>query len=399
MDFDRIVDRRGTGALKWDRPAPGVVPLWVADMDFPSPPEVAEALRRRVDHGIYGYTDSGDGFYEALIAWYRERYGVPARREDLLLGPGAVPSLAIAARTFAGVGEGVLIMSPVYYPFAETIRNNGRVVVPLSLKLDGSGRFAFYADELARRVRESEAAGVRVPLLFFCSPHNPSGTVWRKEELEALLETARGLDMIVVSDEIHADIVHGGREFFSLARFGEFADRVVVLSSANKTFNLAGLHLSHFLAADQILRERLRGGLAAAGFSQPNVFALVAAEAAYRRGGPWLEALLEYIAGNMDYALETLNRPGSGIRAYPCEGTYLLWADASVLIGRTGLRNDKVLATRLEEEAGVKCTPGGAFGPEGEGFLRINLACPRSQLAEGLRRLLEWEGTRPKSGI
>ncbi|HCM26876.1 MAG TPA: hypothetical protein DIC34_10090 [Treponema sp.] len=404
MDFDRRIDRIGSGALKWDSleknaGLPDIVPLWVADMDFPSPPEVVEALRNRAGHPVYGYTMAGPGFFEALVGWYSDRYGVAIDSRDVLAGPGLVPSLGIAVRAFSEPADGVLVMSPVYYPFYNIVRDNGRRVIDLPLVMDEGGRYVFSAAGFDKALKDAEHQGIRVPMMLFCSPHNPGGTVWSDEELGVLLAAARKHGLLVVSDEIHGDFVHRPRAFASLAALPEGKDRIVVLSSANKTFNLAGLHLSHFIARDGGLRARLKRGLEAAGYSQPNVFSLVAAEAAYRHGGPWLDELLAYLRANIDFAVRFINDTVPGIRARAPEGTYLIWADASELIAKAGLEDDRELAARLEKEGRVKVTAGGIFGSGGRGFIRINVACPRAQLGEGLARLAGWAERHPGRSV
>lgn len=397
MNFDTPVDRRGTGSLKWNLPtAPGqedTIPLWVADMDFAAPEVVTRALRARVEHPIYGYTIPDSDFLQVLSAWYLKRYGARVPPEHILLGPGVVPSLGIAARTFAKPEEGVLIMPPVYYPFAEAIRSNGRQVVEAPLKRGPSGRLEFDPGAAEAAVDRAEAAGTRVVLAFLCSPHNPGGTVWTPGELEAFLDFAKRRDLIVVADEIHGDLVFSPARFTSLADLPGAQERTLVISTANKTFNIAGLHLSHFVVRDDRLRERARAGLAATGYSQPNIFSMTAAKAAYAEGGPWLDELLGYLGANIEYTVAFLRARVPGLEARAPEGTYLVWADARGLLESKGLRDDKELVGRLEAEARVKLTAGSLFGRGGEGFVRINIACPRSQLTEGLERLERWAAT------
>jgi cystathionine beta-lyase len=394
MDFDTIIDRRGTGALKWR--APDVIPLWVADMDFAPPDAVVAALRRRMDHPIFGYTDPPPSFFETLRAWYASRYGAAVETEAFLLGPGAVPSMGIAVRTFAARGEGVLVMPPVYYPFMESVRGNGRVVVEAPLRWE-NGRFRFDPEAGDRAIREAASRGVKTRMLMFCSPHNPGGTVWTREELAALLEFARRHGLLLFSDEIHGDIALKPKSFVSLAGFPGAAERSVVISSPNKTFNLAGLHLSHFVVEDAALRAELKRGIGAAGYSQPNVLSLVAAQAAYEHGEAWLDALIEYLRANAEIAADFIGKRIPGMDASVPDGTYLIWADAAGLAAAKGCADDRELVARLEAEALVKLTPGGVFGRGGEGHVRINVACPRALLAEGLNRLAAWASdARPK---
>ncbi|QQO11066.1 MalY/PatB family protein [Breznakiella homolactica] len=399
MDFDTVINRRGTGSIKWDslHEAPGkpdVIPLWVADMDFASPPEMVTKIQERAAHPIYGYMADPPGFFEALRDWYRGQYGVDLEPESLLSGPGTVPSMGILVRTFSEPGDSILVPTPVYYPFYTAVESNGRRILEVPLTLNGNGRLEFSADRVEAVLSGAREKGIRVPMLMFCSPHNPGGTVWKKDELESILALAKKYDMVAACDEIHGDFVHTPGGFVSMADFPEFADRVVVFSGANKTFNLGGLHVSHFVARDENLRERIREGLKAAGHSVANIFSVIAVENAYRYGAPWLAELKPYLLGNIDAAVEKINREIPGVRAYRPEGTYLIWADASELVSAAGYAGDMELCAALEEEGRVKFTQGSLFGAGGRGFIRINTACPRSLLMEGLDRLNAWASAR-----
>lgn len=394
MDFDALIDRSGTGALKWNAAREAgkadVVPLWVADMDFAAPAAVTEALRARVGHPIYGYTNPDPSYFAALRAWYEERYGARIEPSSVLLGPGVVPSIGIAVRAFSAAGEGVLIMPPVYYPFAEMVRDNGRVVVEAPLDAGNPFRMRFDARAAQAALDKAAAGGVAVKLAIFCSPHNPGGVVWKKEELASFLKFAEANDLIVLSDEIHGDLVFKPASFVSLAGFPGAAERTVVVSAPNKTFNLAGLHLSHFVAENDALRTRLKHGIAAAGYSQPNVLSLVAAQTAYERCGSWVDDLVAYLASNARYAAEFVNARVPGARTAAPDGTYLLWMDVSRLIAAKGLKDDRELVARLVDEARVRFTAGSVFVSGGGGFIRVNVACPRALLSEGLNRFASW---------
>jgi cystathionine beta-lyase len=359
-------------------------------MDFPCPPEVVRALQERAAHPVYGYTHNREDFFEVLKKWYREHYGAALDAQDFLWGPGTVPSLGIAVRAFSQPGDGVLLFSPAYPPFYDMIRHNGREAEPVPLIMDGQGRYRIDREALDRVLARADAAGRRVPLILFCSPHNPGGRVWDRGELETLLGVAENRGMILVSDEIHGDFVYPPRLFTSFAALPEYARLTVVISSANKSFNLGGLRGSHFVIRDQNLKQAIQRELRCMGFHYPDLFSLAAVQAAYGECAPWLGELKTYLAGNIQAAVERINAGDAGIRAYTPEGTYLIWADASPLIARAGLTDDGELAERLEREARVKITPGSSFGPGGEGFVRINAACPRSQLLEGVDRLKNW---------
>jgi cystathionine beta-lyase len=359
-------------------------------MDFPCPPELVRALQARASHPVYGYTYEWGDFSGILQKWYGEHYGVTLETRDLLLGPGAVPSLGIAVRAFTRPGDGVLLFSPVYTPFYDMIRHNGREVVAVPLKMDDRGRYHFDRETPERALEKADAEGRRVPLGLFCSPHNPGGRVWDRGELETLLDFAESRGMILLADEIHGDFVYPPRQFTSLAALPEYARRTVVVSSASKSFNLGGLRVSHFIIRDRQLQQAIRQELRGMGFHYPDIFSMIAARTAYGECAAWLGELKTYLAGNIHQAVERLNTGDAGIRAYTPEGTYLIWADASSLIARAGLKDDTELAGLLEREGRVKITPGSSFGPGGGGFVRINAACPRSQLLEGLDRLKSW---------
>ncbi|MDR2402456.1 MAG: PatB family C-S lyase [Spirochaetaceae bacterium] len=395
MNFDILIDRTGTEAVKWeetDKTGGGypVIPLWVADMDFPCPPAVTEALRKRAEHPVYGYTRLPPSFFETLVSWYRTRYQVNLEPDDFLAGPGTVPSLGITVRAFSRPGDGVLILSPVYHPFFDMIRSNGREAVEVPLIPDERGRYHFDEEALEQGLAAAKNRGLQVPMTLFCSPHNPGGAVWDREELALFLGFTRRHGMTVVSDEIHGDFVYSPKTFCSLASFPEHVERVIVVSGANKTFNLGGLHVSHFIVRDAKLTRALKEGCRAMAFHGPDIFSRTAAEAAYREGGPWFAELKAYIEGNITRAVAAINTGIPGLRACKPEGTYLIWVDASALIRRGGFRNDAEFTVRLEEQGRVKVTPGSAFGSRGQGFIRINAACPREQLLEGVFRIKAW---------
>jgi cystathionine beta-lyase len=393
--FDRVTDRQGTGSHKWDEIDKGegklpVIPLWVADMDFPSPQAVTEALMKRAAHPVYGYTRVEPSYYEALAAWYKTQYGAELMPGDFVSGSGTVPGLGTAVRTWSDPGDGVLLLTPVYHPFFDSIRHNGRVTVEAPLKLNGEGRYCFDLARMDRALTEAESRGLKIPLMLFCSPHNPGGSVWTRAELEGLLDFAGKRNMVIAVDEIHGDFVYAPETFVSLSTFQEHARRVVVLSAPSKTFNLGGLHVSHFVSRDEKLREAVKNSMAAEMRGGPDIFSLTAAEASYRYGAEWLAALRIYIRANIEEAADRLNAEVPGLRAYKPQGTYLVWADASELISRMKLGDDPELVRRLETEGRVKVTPGSAFGSRGRGFLRINTACPRSILDEALNRIAGW---------
>ena len=355
--FDETVDRRNTGAIKWDDSfngggKPDVIPLWVADMDFPAPPSVAEALRKRLNHPVFGYTNPPADYQAVVAGWYARRYKAKVSTEDVLIAPGMIPSLGIAVRSLTDAGAGILVTAPVYYPFFDIIRDNGRIAVNTALSTDGEGRFRLDFAAMDEAIRTAAREGVRTQAFMLCSPHNPGGRIWREDEL---------------------------RE---------------VLGAPNKTFNIAGLHISHFVVRDHETRAAIKKGIAAAGFSQPNVFSITAAHEAYRTAGPWLDALNAYLKENIGFLLNFFAEKIPEAKAVPPEGGYLVWIDARKLIAELGFADDLSFSLALAEEGRVRVNPGSKFGPEGRGCLRINTACPRGQLEEGLSRFYGWISSR-----
>jgi cystathionine beta-lyase len=386
FDFDRAVDRRGTSSLKWDfqerftglTPAEAgeLLPLWVADMDFPAPPPVLEALRRRLEHGILGYTLEPDSYYQAVIDWMARRHGWQVRRSWMLSCPGVVPTVSLAIRAYTQPGEPVVLQPPVYYPFRSCIESAGRQVAENPLLLEGD-RYLMDFDGL----EDLLDGGAR--LVILCSPHNPVGRVWCRDELVRLVELCRHKRAVILSDEIHHDLVlNGHRHTPTAAVSPEAAEITVTLTSATKTFNLAGLGGSLAITASRELRRRLRGERDSLWTGLANAFAAVATEAAYRYGEPWLEALLDYLEKSYAFLQEFLSEHLPAARVVPLEGTYLAWVDLRAL----GL-SDEELKERILKEGQVWLDDGLMFGGGGEGFQRINLACPRSVLREALERM------------
>jgi cystathionine beta-lyase len=392
MDFDTVIDRRGTGSLKWDnrKNAPGlpdIIPLWVADMDFAAPPEVLAALRRRAEHPVVGYTNPPADYFPRLAAWYGSRYGMALEATDFVLGPAVMPMVAITLRAFTAPGDGVLIMPPVYYPFFEIVRDNDRTLVEVPLLNPGLGRWEMDFAGIEAAIGRQAAAGQPVRAFLLSSPHNPGGRVWTRAELERLDDIAARHGVLVLSDEIHSDIVFAPAAFTSLADHGFTNPDRIVLAGPNKTFNIAGLHICHAIVRDPARRQRLARAVAAAGFSQPNAFAVTAAHAAYGACGPWVDGLKDYLLGNFDRLEAFLAARLPGARSFRPEATYLAWVDCRELLARLGLKSEVELVRVLEEEGRVKVSHGSVFGAAGTGFVRINVACPRTQLDEGLERI------------
>ena len=381
-DFDTPVDRRNTASIKWDfserfTGLEDLLPLWVADMDFPGCQEVIEVLKSRAEHGVFGYTLEPETYYEAVIEWMKHRHDWEIRRSWMLSAPGVMPSLKLALSAYSRPGVRVIIHLPVYYPFKRSILENEREVAENPLVLEGEGYTMDFA-QLERLIDE------RTRLLVLSSPHNPVARVWRREELERLVEICRRLGVIILSDEIHHDLITAGHRHIPTASLSDEAAAITItFTSATKTFNLAGLGCSLVIAADRDLRERFNSTMKRYWTGIANAFSILAAETAYRYGQSWLEQVLTYIQGNYDYLVAYLAEALPQVRVFPLEGTYLAWVDLHAL----GL-SDEELKERILKKARVWLDDGPMFGAGGEGFQRINLACPRSTLEQALEAIV-----------
>jgi cysteine-S-conjugate beta-lyase len=380
-EFDGPVERHGTCSLKWDfaerfTGRAGLLPLWVADMDFPAPPEIREALERRVAHGIYGYTIHPDSLFQAAQAWWERRHGWSLERGWMASSPGVVTSIAVAIQAFSRPGDRIVIQTPVYHPFGISIRDAGRQVLENPLRLEG-GRWRM---DLASLEKEADS---RTRMIVLSSPHNPVGRVWEREELEALVDLCIRRDMLIVSDEIHCDLLMPGHRHLPTASLSAAASAVTVTCvAATKTFNLAGLGGSFTIIPNERLRVRYRTAQAVQHSDLVNPLSVAALEAAWRECGDWLDQLLAHIKGNYDFLVSFLRDRLPAVAAAPLEGTYLAWLD----MGGLGLSDDEV-TSRLLDGAGVWLDDGKKFGIQGTGYRRLNLACPRSILEDALARM------------
>ncbi len=384
-DFDKITDRKNTGSIKYDfavkRGKPeGILPLWVADMDFPLPEEVLEDIHETVSHGIFGYTEPMDGYYEAVTGWFEKRFGYSATRGEVIPCPGVVFSLAQIIRAFTAEGESVIIQTPVYYPFFDVIRDNGRRIAANPL-IYSEGRYSMDFESF-----ECLAAQPNTKLFILCSPHNPVGRVWTREELSRMHEICKKHGVLVASDEIHCDFVWQGHEHIC---YGLLDESAIVCASPSKTFNLAGLQVSHLFVRDAHMRRKLKSEIRKTGYSQLNTIGLAACRSAYQKGGPWLARLKEYLQENTTYTRDFLREYLPKVTLIEPEGTYLLWLDFSAY----GLPQSE-LDRRVTEGAELWLDGGTMFGVEGEGFQRINIACPRSTLTQALEQLKKEFGSK-----
>ncbi len=383
-NFDEIIDRRGTDSMKYDyaqrmgKPA-DVLPLWVADMDFKSPPGVLAALEERCRHGIFGYSEPGEEYYKALTDWYASRFGFEIQRPWVVKAPGVVYAICLCIRAFTRPGDAVLIQQPVYHPFEKSVKNNGRRLSVNQL-VYGDGSYSVdFADFEERIVRDG------VKLFLLCSPHNPVGRVWTEEELIRMGEICHRHGVLVVADEIHADFIYPGyrHHVFSGVR-PEFGDFTVTCTAPSKTFNLAGIQVANILIPNRERRHEYKREADQAGYAELSVIGLTACRAAYETGEEWLSELLLYLKGNLDLLRSFLSEKLPRIRMVEPEGTYLVWLDFSGL----GL-SDQELDAFLLNKAHLWLNSGPIFGAGGEGFQRMNIACPRPILTRALQQL-EW---------
>lgn len=377
FDFDHIIDRRDTGSMKWDTGDKDLLPLWVADMDFTAPPAVIEALKTRVDHGIFGYAAPSKDLDGLLCGWLKRRHGWETDPEHYRFCPGVVPAVNILIQAMTQPGDKVILQTPVYYPFFEAVRNNGRQIFENPLAFDGQ-RYEMDFDDL-----EAKASDPRATLLVLCSPHNPVGRVWTREELERLGRICAENGVFVVADEIHCDLIHRGFRHVPFASLGDdFARNSATCVAPSKTFNLAGLQYSTVIIPDGKARQRFTNIMVSLGIKRSNLIGLAAAEAAYRDGEAWLEALLDYLGGNLALVRDFVKERLEGVRLIEPEGTYLAWLDFSAL----GLSQED-LEKLMREKAKVWLDEGYIFGSGGPGFERVVLACPRKILREALERI------------
>lgn len=382
LDFDRIIDRKNTRCLKYDfavkRGMPeDVLPLWVADMDFETSSYIEDALTERVQEGIFGYSDVQTPYFEIIRDWMIRHHDWEPQEKWLIKTPGVVFALAMAVKAYTDPGDKVLLQQPVYYPFSEVITDNGREVVSNDLVLTEDGTYKIDFADFEQKII---ANGIKLFLL--CSPHNPVGRVWTKEELEKIGDICVKHGVTVVSDEIHNDFIWEGTHTVFAGIKKEFADISVTCTSPSKTFNLASMLISNIFIPNQILRRKFRKEMDRAGISQLSVLGLVATEAAYAHGDEWYDAMKNYVRDNIAFARAYVEENLPGVRMIDTQGTYLIWLD----FRQTGLTVEQ-LDHKIIYEAGLWLDSGKIFGKTGEGFERINVACPRAVLQEALDRI------------
>lgn len=375
-NFDEVIDRRNTGSLKWNV-GEDELPMWVADMDFPTAPAVMRALERRAAHGIFGYTEWGDAWYDAYLNWWRDRHGFAMEKEWLMFCTGVVPAISSTVRKLTTPAEKVVVQTPVYNIFFNSILNNGRQVLEVPLAFDGT-RY-----EMDFGALEQALADPQTTLMLLCNPQNPAGRIWQREELARVGELCRKHHVTVLSDEIHCDLTDPGKEYVPFASVSEDCrENSITCLAPTKSFNIAGLQTSAISVPNEALRHRVNRAINTDEVAEPNAFAIEAAIAAFTEGGEWLDALRDYLYQNKLLAREFLERELSAVKLVPSEATYLLWLDCRAL-GKESVR----LAAELRRRTGLYLSAGSAYGKGGEGFLRMNIACPKATLTDGLARL------------
>lgn len=376
-DFDRITDRKGTNSCKWDV-RDGELPMWVADMDIASAPCVTEAIMKRAQNGIFGYSDIPDEWYDAYISWWKERHGVEFRREDMVFASGVIPTLSSCVRKLTTPAENVAVLTPVYNHFFTSIANNGRNILEVPLIYDRDAlEYSIDFDALEKALSNPQTS-----MFMLCNPHNPIGIIWDKETLARIGELCRRYGVIVVSDEIHCDITKPGTSYVPFASASETcADISVSCVSISKAFNCAGIHSAAVFAKNPVLRHKVWRSLNTDEIGEPNSFACEAAVAALTEGGEWLDSLNEYLFENRRIVEETVNGI-SGLKAIHGDATYLIWIDV------TGLGEDaETFCDFIRSQTGLFLSDGAQYGEGGKGFIRFNAACPRSLVMDGLNRL------------
>lgn len=375
-DFDKLTNRFGTGSLKWDVNE-GQLPMWVADMDFETAPEIIQALQKRIEHGVFGYQNVTDDWYQAYQSWWNRRHQFKIERDWLIFCTGVVPAISSIVRKVTTVGENVLVQTPVYNIFFNSIRNNGRNILESPLVYEG-GEYHIDFEDL-----EEKLSNPQTSLFLLCNPHNPIGKIWDRETLAKIGELCDRHHVTVVSDEIHCDLTDPGYEYVPFASVSDQCRKNSITCIApTKTFGIPGIQTAAVVVPNPVLRHRVNRGLNTDEVAEPNNFAVAAAVAAFQYGEQWLTELREYLAQNKQYVRDYIGAFLPEIKVVPSHATYLLWLDCSALTDDAGK-----LQRFMEEHSGLVLTEGEEYGAPGKRFLRLNPACPRSRLQDGMERL------------
>lgn len=383
-DFDKTIDRRATNSYKWDSAPEGVLPMWVADMDFRTASAIIDALQKRVAHGIFGYTRVPDAYYDAVTSWFSRRHGWNIDREWIIYTSGVVPAVSAVIKALTVPGDKVIVQTPVYNCFFSSIRNNGCEIVSNPLRRTAD-TYEMDFDALERC-----AADPRAKVMLLCNPHNPAGRVWTPDELTRLGNICLRNGVTVVADEIHCELVYQGFKYTPFASLSDaFLHRSVTCVSPSKAFNIAGLQIANIVAFDNDLRSRIDKAININEVCDVNPFGVAATIAAYNEGEEWLNQLVDYLHGNYEAMVEFCRRELPEFPITRLEGTYLVWMDCSSL----GMPSD-ALEHALLDDARLWLNAGTMYGAEGEGYMRWNIACPRSVMLDGLNRFLNFVRSR-----
>ena len=376
-NFDEVIDRRDTGSVKWHY-SDDTIPLWVADMDFKAASPILQSIEQVTQHGILGYTKPTEALYDAIIGWHGSRYDLQLDKGNILFSPGVVPSLALMMHVFTEVGDAVLINDPIYAPFMSKVEQNSRTLVTSALK-DVEGQYRLDLADIEAKITQHD-----VKLYLLCNPHNPGGRVWTAEELEAVLTLCKKYNVAIVSDEIHQDLTLSGHTFTPLLTLATgYEHKVVSLTSMTKTFNIAGIKGSMIFAKDEELIKKISQQQHLNDEYELNLFAYTAMRSAYGQGGAWLTQALEYIEANIDLTMRFLESHLPDIKIMRPEASYLIWLDCSAYAEDDQMLYDTLRAAKVELNAGIK------YGQEGHLKMRINVACPKALLTEGLNRIYQ----------
>ena len=377
-NFDEPVNRRNTHSLKWDVKEQEL-PMWVADMDFQTAPEIQEAIRERAAHGVFGYSIVPEEWYQAYMGWWERRHHFSMEKEWLVFCTGVVPAISSMVRKLTTAGENVLVQTPVYNIFFNSIVNNGRNIAESPLRYDGN-TYRMDFEDLERKLSDPQTT-----LMILCNPHNPVGRIWSREELEQVGGLCRKYHVTVISDEIHCDLTSPGQEYIPFASVSENCENISITCMApTKAFNLAGLQTAAVAVPNPNLRHKVWRGLNTDEVAEPNSFAVEAAVAAFTKGEAWLDSLREYIQENKNFVENFLKKEDLHIRLVPSQATYLLWLDCREMHGSAG-----EFTQYLREHTGLYLSEGKQYGENGSSFIRMNIACSRSRLEDGLERLAE----------
>lgn len=374
MSFDTFVDRKNTDSVKWDLNemffgTEDVLPLWVADMDFKAPQPIIDAMTERVQHGVFGYTFMGDDYYNSIINWYKNRHNTQIKKEWILHCSGIVPALYFAVRAYTRKGDGVIVQQPVYYPFMESVENCGRKVLINELVLE-NGKYNIDFDDLEKHMKYG------AKMLIISSPHNPVGRVWTEEELTKIINLCKKYNVIFISDEIHSDIIYKPHKHIPAI---ELYDKTILMNAPSKTFNIAGLKSAYIIIKDEVLREKFADIILQSYGIHNSIFGITATKAAYNHCVGWLDDLLEYLTGNIDFVREYLKENMLEVKLIEPESTYMLWLDFRAV----NISNDE-LGKHLVDNAKVALHEGKKFGRNGKGFMRLNIGTQRETLKKAL---------------